>query len=294
MLAAAGSGASSTVVADAAVAQLVRLDPTAEVAPKSRARRLREAWLKRPSMPKLAINILLWWALNVVFSLSNKQCLNSWPHPWALACSHLAVGSLCMLPLYLPLPRSTSKGSSLDWVGRAHPRTRRTAPGPQASPQHACSRPACGGAAQVPTRPTPRLTHAEVSTLLPVAALLSVGHVTSTLAPAYGTVAFSNIVKTAEPLFTCACSMVLYRRARPSPPRHRLCPRHRLTAPRCASLRLARRRAAAPPQPPPRRCGRRRATAPLCAHTPLPPSRPGPVRWRGAGESTLLPCTWPF
>ena len=28
-----------------------------------------------------------------------------------------------------------------------------------------------------------------------------VGHVTSTLAPAYGTVAFSNIVKTAEPLF---------------------------------------------------------------------------------------------
>ena len=41
-------------------------------------------------------------------------------------------------------------------------------------------------------------------------ALLATGHVTSTLAPAFGTVAFSNIVKTAEPLFTCLFSAMLF------------------------------------------------------------------------------------
>jgi solute carrier family 35 protein E1 len=35
------------------------------------------------------------------------------------------------------------------------------------------------------------------------------------VAPAYGTVAFSNIIKTAEPLFTCALSVLLYRRSFP-------------------------------------------------------------------------------
>jgi len=39
-----------------------------------------------------------------------------------------------------------------------------------------------------------------------------VGHASSTLAPAYGTVAFSNIIKTAEPLFTCVFSYLFYRR----------------------------------------------------------------------------------
>ena len=51
--------------------------------------------------------------------------------------------------------------------------------------------------------------------MLPVVALLATGHVTSTLAPAYGTVAFSNIIKTAEPLFTCVFSVLLYRRVFP-------------------------------------------------------------------------------
>jgi len=51
--------------------------------------------------------------------------------------------------------------------------------------------------------------------MLPVTALLATGHVTSTLAPAYGTVAFSNIIKTAEPLFTCVFSVLLYRRVFP-------------------------------------------------------------------------------
>ena len=29
----------------------------------------------------------------MVFNLANKQCLNSWNHPWALATTHLAVGT---------------------------------------------------------------------------------------------------------------------------------------------------------------------------------------------------------
>ena len=45
-------------------------------------------------------------------------------------------------------------------------------------------------------RARPTLTIADLREMLPVVALLATGHVTSTLAPAYGTVAFSNIVKT--------------------------------------------------------------------------------------------------
>ena len=175
LLASVATNAGTTAVVDKSVVTPVGLVEV-EVAPQSRRRRL-DALFKRPTVSKIAINVFLWWTLNVVFSLCNKQCLNSWPHPWALACSHLAIGTLCMLPLYIPLPKRSASGAR-EWV---------------------------------PTRQVPRLTKAELHTLLPVAALLSVGHVTSTLAPAYGTVAFSNIVKTAEPLFTCACSMVLYR-----------------------------------------------------------------------------------
>lgn len=182
LLASVATNAGTTAVVDKSVVTPVGLIEV-EVAPQSRRRRLEELF-KRPSSSQIAINVFLWWTLNVVFGLCNKQCLNSWPHPWALACSHLAIGTLCMLPLYIPLPTRSPSGA-LEWV---------------------------------PTRQVARLTKAELHTLLPVAALLSVGHVTSTLAPAYGTVAFSNIVKTAEPLFTCACSMVLHRSPQPAPP----------------------------------------------------------------------------
>lgn len=63
----------------------------------------------------------------------------------------------------------------------------------------------------------PSISPSVLRSLLPVGSLLSLGHVTSTLAPAFGTVAFSNIVKTAEPLFTCAFSTLLYRRLFPAP-----------------------------------------------------------------------------
>jgi solute carrier family 35 protein E1 len=61
-------------------------------------------------------------------------------------------------------------------------------------------------------RHVPRLSRSELRLVAPVVGLLCIGHATSTLAPAYGTVAFSNIIKTAEPLFTCVFSYLFYRR----------------------------------------------------------------------------------
>ena len=64
---------------------------------------------------RIAVNLALWWTLNVVFNLANKECLNSWPHPWALATLHLAVGSVCMLPLWLPLRRARDDEGRIVW-----------------------------------------------------------------------------------------------------------------------------------------------------------------------------------
>ena len=122
----AGRSVTTSVVADTSVVTPVGLVPPPEGAGAPETGRLGrrlQALFKRPSVPKVAVNVLLWWALNVVFSLCNKQCLNSWPHPWALACSHLAVGTLCMLPLYIPLP-SRSAQHVREWVGRPIPNPR--------------------------------------------------------------------------------------------------------------------------------------------------------------------------
>lgn len=50
-----------------------------------------------------------------------------------------------------------------------------------------------------------------------VAIWLALGHLMSTVAPAYGTVAFTNVVKTLEPLFTCVFSAVLLDQVFPAP-----------------------------------------------------------------------------
>ena len=121
-------GTSAAVVADRGLQDLV--DPCKVEAPPRQRGKLREAWLKRRAKlvsAPIAVNVVLWWTLNVVFGLANKQCLNNWPHPWALACLHLAVGSACMLLLYLPLPRGNR-----DWV-RA-PRECRPACAPPTGP----------------------------------------------------------------------------------------------------------------------------------------------------------------
>lgn len=57
-------------------------------------------------------------------------------------------------------------------------------------------------------REPPSVSRDDVKQLLPVASFLALGHALSTVAPAYGTVAFTNVVKTLEPLFTCALSAV--------------------------------------------------------------------------------------
>jgi len=57
-------------------------------------------------------------------------------------------------------------------------------------------------------REPPSVSGDVVKQLMPVATFLALGHALSTVAPAYGTVAFTNVVKTLEPLFTCALSAV--------------------------------------------------------------------------------------
>jgi len=136
--------------------------------------------LGRSAQLKIGLNVLLWWALNVVFNICNKHLLNTWPHPWALATSYWLIGSLCMLPLYIRLPvGGRLRDGKREWVAQ---------------------------------RSFPMLRRSELRIVAPVVALLCVGHASSTLAPAYGTVAFSNIIKTAEPLFTCFFSYLFYSR----------------------------------------------------------------------------------
>ena len=53
-----------------------------------------------------------------------------------------------------------------------------------------------------PLREPPKLSWKEIMAVSGVAVWLALGHVMSTVAPAYGTVAFTNVVKTLEPLFT--------------------------------------------------------------------------------------------
>ena len=85
-----------------------------------------------------------------IVALANKECLNSWNHPWALACMHLAIGSACMLPLYAKLPHRAPNTREVRWKS---------------------------------VRARPTLTIADLREMLPVVALLATGHVTSTLAP---------------------------------------------------------------------------------------------------------------
>lgn len=70
---------------------------------------------------------------------------------------------------------------------------------------------------QVPGRATPlrmrlppSLSREELLKLGSVSIFLALGHLLSTVAPAYGTVAFTNVVKTLEPLFTCAFSAIFF------------------------------------------------------------------------------------
>lgn len=109
-----------------------------------------------------------WFLMNIQYSMLNKKVLMVWKFPWTFAALQLLVGSLWICGLWLPLPTGRETSSSI--------RTR------------------------------PSVDMAAMWQLLPISTCLALGHALSTVAPAYGTVAFTNVVKTLEPLFTCALS----------------------------------------------------------------------------------------
>lgn len=100
-----------------------------------------------------------------------RQVLSSWNFPCTSAAAQLLVGVLTIGVLWTPIPLP----------GRAVP---------------------------LQLRAPPILSISDLKKLSTVASCLAAGHLLSTVAPAYGTVAFTNVVKTAEPLFTCAFSAI--------------------------------------------------------------------------------------
>ena len=111
-----------------------------------------------------------WFLMNIQYSMLNKKVLMVWKFPFTFAALQLLVGSLWICGLWLPMPTGRGTSSSI--------RTR------------------------------PSVDMAGMWQLLPISTCLALGHALSTVAPAYGTVAFTNVVKTLEPLFTCALSAV--------------------------------------------------------------------------------------
>jgi solute carrier family 35 protein E1 len=123
---------------------------------------------------KVPLAFLGWYLMSIVYSCVNKEVLNVWKFPCVFSAVQLLVGALWIGLLWTPLPTFGM-------------RKRRFAP----------------------LREPPRLTWSELATVSSVAVWLALGHVLSTVAPAYGTVAFTNVVKTLEPLFTCLFSAVV-------------------------------------------------------------------------------------
>lgn len=123
-----------------------------------------------------------WYAFNIWYSLVAKMVLQWWKSPWLFTILQLGIGSLWVALQWVPLP-TLGFGSALRL---ADPKAK-----------------------TFTLRPVPQLSLAEVRALVPIAACLAAGHVASTMAMFYGTVAFANVVKTAEPLFTCAFSALL-------------------------------------------------------------------------------------
>ena len=48
----------------------------------------------------LALNLLGWYGCNAFFNVLNKEALNRWPYPWAVAWLHLVAGVAIVLPLW--------------------------------------------------------------------------------------------------------------------------------------------------------------------------------------------------
>jgi len=114
-----------------------------------------------------------WYLLSIFYSIMNKKVLTVWNFPCVFSATQLLVGGLWVLLLWAPLPIPGRK----TWTS---------------------------------IRAAPQLSMAQLKKLTTVALFLASGHLLSTVAPAYGTVAFTNVVKTAEPLFTCLFSALFF------------------------------------------------------------------------------------
>lgn len=119
-----------------------------------------------------------WYACNLVYSVANKAALRLWPFPFTFGAIQLGAGILYVLALWSPWP--TYDAAAKRW------RTR-------------------------PLRVRPTLPAGALRQMLPAAALLAIGHTAATAAPAYGSVAFTNVVKTTETLFASLCLAVFAR-----------------------------------------------------------------------------------
>ena len=128
---------------------------------------------KTASTLKVPLAFAGWYLMSILYSVLNKEVLNVWKFPCASSAVQLLVGSIFVALLWTPIPTlglSERKFASL--------------------------------------REPPKLTWSQVVTVSTVALWLALGHIMSTVAPAYGTVAFTNVVKTLEPLFTCLFSAI--------------------------------------------------------------------------------------
>jgi solute carrier family 35 protein E1 len=126
---------------------------------------------------KIPLAFAGWYLMSIIYSVLNKEVLNVWKFPVAWSAVQLLVGSLFVGLLWCPLPRFGSRDD---------------------------------GKAFAPLREPPKLSCQEIGAISGVAVWLALGHVMSTVSPAYGTVAFTNVVKTLEPLFTCLFSAIFF------------------------------------------------------------------------------------
>ncbi|CAN8063601.1 unnamed protein product [Agarophyton chilense] len=55
---------------------------------------------KKASRLRVAVYILLWYAFNIVYNISNKRVLNWFPVPWFVSWVQLLVGALYVLPIW--------------------------------------------------------------------------------------------------------------------------------------------------------------------------------------------------
>ena len=114
-----------------------------------------------------------WYLMSIVYSVLNKEVLTVWKFPCVFSAVQLLIGSVFVGLLWTPLPTFGMREKSF-----------------------------------APIREPPKLSMAQLMTVSQVALWLALGHIMSTVAPAYGTVAFTNVVKTLEPLFTCLFSAI--------------------------------------------------------------------------------------